>query len=166
MIREILFRGKRLDNGEWVYGDLIKNLIYDGREKEIRIGDIYFEHNGDIHGRAVWKVIPETVGQFTGLTDKNGKKIFEGDIIRYCDKDCYYYPEDCTEFFGKVVQECGSFGVGTQGELPLELENWCGNDNFVSLWEIYWNLNCSDDGLPMIEVIGNIYDNKELLKND
>lgn len=81
MNREILFRGKRKDNGEWVYGDLIKNLIYDGREKEIRIGDIYFEHNGDIHGTAVRKVIPDTIGQFTGLCNDNGNKIFEDDIV-------------------------------------------------------------------------------------
>lgn len=144
---EILFRGKRVDNDEWDFGDL--------------------EHNGKnvpkwVNGN---KIVPESVGQFTGLTDKNGKKIFEGDIIRYCDEDCYYYPEDCTEFFGEVVKECGAFGIGTQNELPLELENWCNNDKFVSLWEIYWNLNCCDGELPMIEVIGNIYDSPELLRS-
>lgn len=150
MNRHILFRAKRLDNDEWAYGDLL----------HLPNGDVVI-----LSDKGYTKVKPETVGQYTGLTDKNGKKIFTGDIIRYCDEDCYYYPEDCTEFFGEVVQERGAFGIGTQNELPLELENWCNNDNFVSLWEIYWNLNCCDGELPMIEVIGNIYDNPELLYN-
>lgn len=59
--------------------------------------------------------------------------------------------------------------VGYEGREKVSYKkhkNWCSNDNFVSLWKIYWNLNCCDRELPMIEVIGNIYDNKELLKND
>lgn len=152
MAREILFRGKRRDNNEWVYGYLYR------LSERLNPFIMFVNSNAESY-----EVIPETVGQFTGLTDKYGKKIFEGDIIRYCDEDYCYYSEDCTEFFGEVVQEYGAFGVGTQNELPLEFENWCSNDNFVSLWEIYWNLNCSDDGLPMIEIIGNIYDNKGLI---
>ena len=69
-MREILFRGKKLSNGEWYEGDLLVSrqrkigLILPNNGKECKIID------------------PETVGQFTGLTDKNGKKIFEGDIVR------------------------------------------------------------------------------------
>lgn len=150
MNKEILFRGKRVDNDKWTFGDLIvsKNKYY------IHPQGNSFQVDGVLSRLIVLhEVKSETVGQYTGLTDKNGKKIFTGDIIRYCDEDCYYYPEDCTEFFGEVMQKCGAFGIGTQNELPLELENWCNNDNFVSLWEIYWNLNCCDGELPMIEEI-------------
>ena len=63
-MREILFRGERSDDKEWVFGDL--------------------EHNGNHIPKFVdgYTIDPSTVGQFTGLTDKNGKKIFEGDIIK------------------------------------------------------------------------------------
>ena len=77
-MREILFRGKRTDNDEWEYGDLWCNPY--GKRVVCIVSPI--NDQGTTGGN---EVDPETVGQFTGLTDKNGVKIFEGDIIRYED---------------------------------------------------------------------------------
>lgn len=139
-MREILFRGKLKSNREWIEGSAI-NTQYDVKgNKHIYIGVFKTSLRYPLMKFIEWfEVVPETVGQYTGLTDKNGTKIFEGDIIRYS-----IYPPDKYEY-GVVNWLNGGFRAG---------EDSC-------------NLCvCSADGVATckLEVIGNIHDNPELLK--
>lgn len=135
-MREILFRGKRLDNGEWIDGSL---WLY-GEDAHIFGGP-------DFPYGCLWhKVDPATVGQYTGLTDKDGKRIFEGDIVRFFERQ--FGGEDAP-----VIQSVG-----------YEEGGFCVHRYFLNNW--LRNAINGNIQLEGIEVIGNIHDNPELMEEE
>lgn len=121
-MRKILFRGKN-DRGEWIEGFYIKDYI------GTYIYDKY-------RNTRMQSVLPETVGQFTGLTDKNGKEIFEGDIVKGA----------WDTIFQVVYDDC---------YLGFRAKEKDGMHNCIDYY-----------GLDRIEIIGNVHDNPELLKGE
>lgn len=121
-MRRILFRGKNLF-GKWIEGDLIQYIIY---------GKMHIARNS--WGAGGQEVVPETVGQYTGLTDTNGNKIFEGDIVW----------DSCNEDYGKVewYNDMAKFII-TYSTFTVDFDSVYGEE---------------------LEIVGNVYDNAELIK--
>lgn len=148
-MKEIKFRGKRVDNGEWVYGSLIKDQGYGLGE------DIYLIHNIDRGHVYRHEVDPATVGQFTGLKDKEGKEIYEGDMIK-CHYSKYPHTSKCSRYHG-----CDCRKVD---KVTISVIEW-----FQSMCNHGYRLNDKRGATLMLtasklhtmkaEIIGNIHDN-------
>ena len=138
-MRTIKFRGKRVDNGEWVYGDYHRRAGY---------VHTIIEMEPDEDGKVCYalnQVIPDTVGQFTGLLDNKGERIYEGDIIR----------GDCGN--GEVRHLISFFNIIASFVAEMlpdhDIHDYC---TLSQAWILKYNK----------EVIGNIHDNPELLKQN
>lgn len=132
-MREILFRGKRKDNGEWVEGRLLADdVIVPCGQDFILEANCLYAGDKPIIG---YKVYKKTVGQFTGLPDKNRKKIFEGDILKTSNSNCCIWYVDYKNSAFCANQANANYA--------------CELSEFISTEEV--------------EVIGNIHDNPELL---
>ena len=110
------------------------------------------------------KVIPETVGQYTGLTDKNGRKIFEGDIFKFNDEVWESYYTSCgTEYDSYEVKNYGVVGFD-EDRSCFDFVQYKFNENSVEA-DLHENYDIEfADFISELEVIGNIHDNPELLK--
>lgn len=137
-MREILFRGKRVDNGEWVYGFLCKT--YSPMNPKTRDAIMHSNLENGYPEYSCAEINVATVGQYTGLTDKNGKRIFEGDIISVA------RAESSGIFSVRFIERYAAFGLyDDQSEQYIDM--------FHSLSGLY-------------TIIGNIHDNPELLKGE
>lgn len=144
-MREILFRGKRVDDGKWAEGDLTRCVV---------VGETHIRRIEDNLSTTTHRIDPETICQYTGLNDKNRNKIFEGDICK-------------TKFFGK---DNGKDNGKGQNFADYDIFKIAYKDGTYILENksrqfsaSYIPDMCGSGG---IEVIGNIFDNPELVKED
>jgi uncharacterized phage protein (TIGR01671 family) len=148
-MREIKFRGQHIDTKEWVYGDLVQVINHPTGLKA------YIAADGDTKlfypGCRFCEINPETIGQFTGLHDKNGMEIYEGDIIELVNADYETVRVVCEfgtarrQIFENVVDIVGFYFKLPNGKKSFPIaSNYAGKHD-----------------LELFEVIGNIHDNKE-----
>ena len=147
-IREVIFRGKRADNGEWIEGSLL-GIDWCDKPSTYSIAP-----NTPVS--VFYSVIPETVGQYTGLTDKNGVRIFEGDILRGFEYPFCSNINGEFNYFAEIVwfDDSSAFGTYTFKNPKSNVRGISeGNTDYLE----YFNAD-------KWEVIGNIHDNPELLE--
>lgn len=128
MEREIVFRGKRINSGQWIMGSFVSYSDYDNDKVHL-----IYTSNGNPNS-----VDPSTVGQYTGLTDKYGTKIFEGDVVNF--KTSAYFFKNC-----RINYES-------------QFARFCAIDNKGYEYPMDKTFN--------YEIIGNVFDNPELLRRD
>ena len=150
-MREILFRGKansEIRDGEWVYGSLLAET-----QNTFPIIARDYDNDDDWLGVDLWDTVePHTVGQYTGLTDKNGKKIFEGDIVHYL-----YEP-------GKGYWNSDQLSVIEWNSTGFYMRGIMGTNKYAC--SSGWLVSTPHGDGRCFEVIGNIHDNPELLEVD
>lgn len=138
-MREIVFRGKDIDNKGWVYGALVQQQDDPLKEKAFIISYSNYQF-GDFSEAVMHEVDPETVGQCTGFGDKNGNKIFEGDIVSICNSKTFFFIVYWNHAVKSFILKSTVNGVN--------------------------GIDCNVlDSTQDIEVIGNIYNNPELIKD-
>lgn len=141
-MREILFRGKRIDNGEWIEGFYCQTADESNggaKVKHVIVVPTFLVQKGFL----MYEVDPSTIGQYTGLTDKNGKKIFEGDIVSRVS----YVGTGYREEQGEVVYRAPEFLVDCKHHRVMIFSQYAAENKDL-------------------EIIGNIYDNPELLEDN
>ena len=151
-MREILFRGKRKDSGEWVYGSLV--VSNDSGDTVFMIIPSDAKHWGGAEFNVGYIVDPETICQYTGMNDCVDTKIFENDVFIDVDNECV----GVVEFYN------GGFCINWYGKDGLMMPY--GYDECAGEWGLFEVEPCSESYIEDLEVICNTHDNPEILKGD
>lgn len=136
-MRTIKFRGKSVETGKWVFGDVYTDIYF---------GDVYIHEVSPDCGGETFLADKDTIGQFTGLKDKNGNEIYEGDVISWKSK-CYVVVFRDGMFYASVEE----YNTGAYGGYPLHAVA---------------KTATTIDGQDICEIVGNIHNIKEMLKHE